>query len=41
MAAFQKDEVSRAKKFEPPQALVAQVDLLERMGAKAERDKVR
>jgi hypothetical protein len=39
MAAFQKDEVSRAKKFEPPQALVAQVNLLERMGAKAEREK--
>ena len=41
MAAFKKDEVSRAKKFEPPQALVAQVDLLEKMGAKAERDKVK
>jgi hypothetical protein len=39
MAAFQKDEVSRAKKFAPPQALVAQVDLLERMGAKTEREK--
>jgi hypothetical protein len=41
MAAFKKDEVSRAKKFEPPPALVAQVDLLERQGAKAERDKIR
>ncbi len=39
MAAFKKEEVSRAKKFEPPPALVAQVDLLEKMGAKAERDK--
>jgi hypothetical protein len=39
MAAFGKDEVSRAKKFEPPAALVAQVNLLERMGAKAEREK--
>jgi hypothetical protein len=41
MAAFKKDEVSRAKKFDPPPSLVAQVDLLEKMGAKAERDKVR
>ncbi|HEY0304414.1 MAG TPA: putative glycoside hydrolase [Longimicrobiales bacterium] len=41
MAAFQKDEVARAKKFEPPANLVAQVDLLEKMGAKAERDKVK
>lgn len=40
MAAFKKEEVSRAKKFEPPAALVAQVDLLEKQGAKAERDKV-
>jgi len=40
MSAFQKDEVSRAKKFEPPQNLIAQVDLLERQGAKAERAKV-
>ncbi len=41
MAAFKKDEVSRAKKFEPSQALIAQVDLLERMGARAERDKIK
>jgi hypothetical protein len=40
MGAFKKDEVSRAKKFTPPAALVAQVDLLEKQGAKAERDKV-
>ena len=40
MSAFEKDEVSRAKKFEPPQNLIAQVDLLERQGAKAERAKV-
>ncbi|HEY0673685.1 MAG TPA: putative glycoside hydrolase [Longimicrobiales bacterium] len=38
--AFQKEEVSRAKKFDPPANLVAQVNLLEKMGAKAERDKV-
>jgi hypothetical protein len=38
-AAFQKDEVARAAKFEAPANLVAQVDLLERMGAKAEREK--
>jgi hypothetical protein len=41
MSSFQKEEVSRARKFEPPANLVAQVDLLERMGAKAERAKVR
>jgi hypothetical protein len=41
MSAFGKDEISRAKKFDPPQNLVAQVDLLEKMGAKAERAKVR
>jgi hypothetical protein len=41
MAAFQKTEAPRAKQFEAPQNLVAQVDLLERMGAKAERAKVR
>ncbi|HEY0810863.1 MAG TPA: putative glycoside hydrolase [Longimicrobiales bacterium] len=40
MSAFQKDEVSRAKKFEPPQNLIAQVDLLEKQGARAERAKV-
>jgi hypothetical protein len=40
-SAFQKEEVPRAKKFDPPANLVAQVDLLERMGAKAERAKVR
>ena len=40
MAAFGKEEVSRAKKFEPSAALVAQVDLLERMGVKEERAKV-
>jgi hypothetical protein len=40
MAAFQKETTPRAKKFEPPANLVAQVDLLEKMGARAERDKV-
>jgi hypothetical protein len=39
MGAFKKEEVSRAKKFDPPQSVLAQVDLLERQGAKAERDK--
>ncbi len=38
--AFEKEAVSRAAKFEPPAALVAQVDALERMGARAERDKI-
>lgn len=38
--AFQKETVSRAVKFEPPANLVAQVDALERMGARAERDKI-
>ena len=40
MAAFKKDEISRAKKFEPTAALIAQVDLLERQGVKEERAKV-
>ena len=40
MAAFQKDEAPRARKFDAPANLVAQVDLLERMGARAERAKV-
>lgn len=40
MAAFQRETTPRAKKFEPPANLVAQVDLLEKMGARAERDKV-
>ena len=39
-SAFGKEEVSRARKFDPPQNLVAQVDLLERMGVKEEREKV-
>lgn len=39
MAAFKKEEVSRAQKFDPPAALVAQVDLLEKMGGRAEREK--
>lgn len=41
MGAFKKEEVPRARKFDPPPALVAQVDLLEKMGARAERDKVK
>lgn len=41
MDAFQKSEVPRARKFDPPQNLVAQVDLIEKMGAKAEREKIR
>lgn len=41
MAAFQKEEVARAKKFEPPANLIAQVDLLEKMGARAEREKIK
>jgi hypothetical protein len=39
-SAFGKEEVTRARKFEPPATLVAQVDLLEKMGAKEEREKV-
>ncbi len=40
MGAFEKETVSRAKQFDPPPNLIAQVDLLEKMGARAERDKV-
>ena len=39
MAAFKKDEVSRAKKFDPPASVLAQVDLLEKQGVAAERAK--
>lgn len=39
-AAFERETAPRAKKFEPPAALVAQVDALERMGVRAEREKI-
>lgn len=39
-AAFEKTLAPRAVKFEPSAALVSQVDLVDRMGAKAARDKV-
>lgn len=39
-AAFENTLASRAVKFEPSAELISQVDLIDRMGAKAARDKV-
>jgi hypothetical protein len=38
-AAFAKEMKPQAKKFEPTAAMLAQVELIDRMGAKAEREK--